>query len=250
MLYVTDGTKEGFLTAFLAAFSDADALLVSDQAVTQLPLTALPITIQPDLTRAEKAAKRLQQFDKHFLHDLDFLLRSGNENNLQIAFAYCKRLAEIKHPISSRLSEPAVYDAVALIRQVGFEIHRFHGFIRFMESASGALYAPFSPDNDICDLLVPHFRARLPEYPFVLHDVKRKKAAVYDGQHCFCAPLEKADILLSANELGWQSLWKEYYGAVNIPLRERLKQMRGYMPKRYWAFMPERQNPPENSKKD
>ena len=34
---------------------------------------------------------------------------------------------------------------------------------------------------------------------------------------------------------------KKYYAAVNIPSRERLAQMRGYMPARYWKFLPETQ---------
>ena len=120
-----------------------------------------------------------------------------------------------------------------------YEIHRLHGFVRFLESASGALYAPLSPDNDVVDLLVPHFRSRLPEFPFVLHDVKRKKAAVYDGKNTFLAPLEQAEVVLSASEQAWQTLWQRYYKSVNIPQRERLKQMKGYMPVRYWKFMPE-----------
>ena len=88
-------------------------------------------------------------------------------------------------------------------------------------------------------MLVPHFRGRFPEFPFLIHDVTRKKAAVYDGKNTFLAPLDRAEIILSADEERWQSLWKEYYKDVNSPERERLKQMRGYMPARYWKFMPE-----------
>ena len=69
--------------------------------------------------------------------------------------------------------------------------------------------------------------------------MKRKKAAVYDGEHSFTAPLQKAEILLSADEQDWRALWKNYYESVNIPSRERLKQMRGYMPVRYWKFLSE-----------
>ena len=141
------------------------------------------------------------------------------------------------------LSEEAVFHASEIIRRIGYEIHRFHGFIRFTETASGALYAPFSPDNDICDLLAPHFRARYPQFAFVLHDVTRKKAVVYDGKNTFLVPLDKADVLLSADEDSWQSLWKEYYQSVTGSARtsnQREKQMRGYMPVRYWQFLPER----------
>jgi len=202
------------------------------------------IDVPTDLPRAKRAEERLLSFDRDFDFDLDRLLRCGMDDKEQVAFRYFRFLAQEKRPVAKRLANPDVFTAVEYIKKVGYEIHRFHGFIRFMETESGALYAPFSPDNDICDLLLPHFRARLPQFPFVLHDVKRQKAAVYDGKNTFVAPLAQADILLSADENGWQNLWKKYYGAVNIPCRERLKQMRGYLPVRYWQFLPERQNLP------
>ncbi|MBR2646154.1 MAG: TIGR03915 family putative DNA repair protein [Clostridia bacterium] len=242
MVYVFDGTKNGFLTAFLAAYKDENALLTSKQ--TQLPLGERTLFIDTEPLRAEKAKNRLLCFDRDCMRDFDTLLRSGMDNNEQIAFRYFHTLTKEKRPIGKMLSNPDVFAAVECMRKVGFEVHRFHGFIRFMETASGALYAPFAPDNDICDLLAPHFRARLPQFPFVLHDTKRKKAAVYDGKNVFLAPLCDAEIMLSADENAWQALWKRYYAAVNIPSRERLRQMRGYMPARYWKFLPEKQDPP------
>ncbi len=240
MLYLFDGTKYGFLTAFTKAFSDGDALLCSKRV--QIPLGMGQVCVETDLDLAKQAENRLLSFDRDCIRDLDTLLRSGEENNEQIAFRYFRLLATEKVPISKRLADLDVFRAVELMKKVGHEIHKFHGFIRFMETKSGALYAPFSPDNDIADLLALHFRARLPQYPFVLHDVKRKKAAVCDGKNIFVAPLDRADVLLSTNERDWQGLWKKYYAAVNIPSRARLKQMRGYMPSRYWKFLTEIQN--------
>ncbi len=242
MVYLFDGSENGFFTACLAAFKDLYALVTSKQL--QLPLGQNPVFLITDHKKAEKAKARLSQFDKGILEELSLLLRAGDLDCEQTAFLYLRAVAKAKKPIRSQLQNPDVFHAVETLKKVRYEIHRFHGFIRFTETASGALYAPFAPDHDICDLLLPHFKARLPKYPFVLHDIKRKKAAVYDGEHCFCAPLEKADILLSANEESWQGLWKQYYQAVNIPSRERLKQMRGYMPARYWKFMPEKSDFP------
>ena len=242
MVYTFDGTKYGFLTVLLFAFHDTGAIVTSGQ--TQIPLGMATIDVPTDFARAKKAEERLLSFDSDCAFDLDRLLRCGMDDKEQVAFRYFRLLAQEKRPVSKRLANPDVFTAVEYIKKVSHEIHKLHGFIRFMETQSGALYAPFSPDNDICDLLLPHFRARLPQFPFVLHDVKRQKAAVYDGKNSFVAPLAQADILLSADENGWQSLWKKYYGAVNIPCRERLKQMRGYMPARYWKFLPERQETP------
>ncbi|MBO4940575.1 MAG: TIGR03915 family putative DNA repair protein [Clostridia bacterium] len=239
MLYFFDGTKEGFLSAFPVAFTDPNARLSSKK--TQLLLGETSVFIHTDNQKAARIAARLQTFDRYCMEDLDTLFRSGMENNEQIAFDYFRFLATVKRPVKKRLAEPAVFAAVECMKKVGLEIHHFHGFIRFMETESGALYAPFEPDNDIYDLLVPHFKARLPEYPFVIHDVKRQKAAIYDGKNVFTAPLTEANVLLSADETAWQTLWKDYYHAVNIPSRERLRQMRGFMPVRYWKFLPEKQ---------
>jgi probable DNA metabolism protein len=196
--------------------------------------------VETNKERAEKAENRLLAFDRDCMFDLDRLLRCGQADNEQTAFEYLRYLAQEKRPVGKQLAVPCVFKAVNYIKKVGTEIHQMHGFLRFMETESGALYAPFSPDNDICDLLVPHFRARLPQFPFVLHDVVRKKAAVYDGKNVFVAPLEQADVLISADEQAWQELWKQYYHSVTIPSRERLRQMRGYMPTRYWKFLPEK----------
>ncbi len=237
MIYFYDGTKEGFLTAFLQAFTDENAIISSRSA--QIPLGATPVFVQTDEERAKRAETRLCTFDKNSPRELSFLLRSGEDGAEQTAFSYFRLLAKHKKPVSQMLTEEAVFQAMEIVKRVAFEIHRFHGFIRFTECAGGALYAPFAPDNDICDLLAPHFRARYPAFAFVIHDVKRKKAVVYDGKNTFIAPLPEAEIVLSANEDQWQSLWKEYYNSVNIPSRERKKQMRGYMPARYWQFLPE-----------
>ena len=242
MLYIFDGTKLGFLTAFVKAFTDENAVVTSKQ--TQLLLGQEPISVVSDEKISAKAAERLTSFDRHAMEDLDTLLRSGMENNEQIAFRYFRLMATLKRPVGKRLAEPDVFHAVEYIKKVSLEVHHFHGFVRFMETESGALYAPIEPDNDICDLLVPHFKARLPEYPFVIHDVRRQKAAVYDGKNTFNAYLPHANVLICASEQEWQSLWKNYYHAVNIPSRERLKQMKGYMPVRYWKYMPEKQEPP------
>ena len=236
MIYLYDGTVDGFLTAFVTAYSDGEAMLSSGG---QLPLGTEAVNITTDPEKAEKAKKRLLSFDKRIMHDLSFLLRSGDIDKDEVAFGYFKLLAEKKRPVHEMFSREEVRRADECIRRVGLEIHRMHGFIRFLETQSGALYAAFSPDNDIADLLVPHFRARLPHFPFVIHDVKRKKAAVWDTENTFLAPLDKAEVLISTDEHGWQNLWKQYYQSVNIPSRERLKQMRGYLPVRYMKFMSE-----------
>lgn len=239
MIYFFDGSEEGFLSAFPVAFRDEAATVTSRNA--QMTLGQTCTFVPTDHVRAERARQRLLSFDGKCMSDLNFLLRSGDAAAENVAFRYFRLLARKKSPVRRMLADGDVIAATECIRRVTYEVHRMHGFLRFMESASGALYAPVSPDHDIVDLLVPHFRARLSKIPFVIHDVGRKKAAVCDGTHTFCVPLEKADVVLSADEAGWQALWKQYYADVDIPERRRIRQMRGYLPVRYWKFLPEKQ---------
>lgn len=238
MLYLFDGTENGFLTAFIHAYRDENAVVSAREL--QIPIGETPVYVQTDEHLAQKARARFCELDKKCLKELALLLRSGENDCAQTAFAYLRSIARAGRATRRNLANVDVFKAVQTLRRIGLEIHRFHGFIRFIQTASGALYAPFSPDHDICDLLLPHFKARFPEYPFVLHDVKRKKAAVYDGKNVFVAPLADASIVVDGDENAWQALFKRYYQAVNIPSRERLKQMRGYLPKRYEIFMPEK----------
>ena len=241
MVYFYDGTKYGFLTAFLQAFTDKSAMLFSG-AFTQLPLGQAVWQVDTDEKLAKKAETRLLSFDNGCINELALLLRAKEKNGEQIAFNYLCFLATCKRPVREELTEKCVFDAQTLLKKIRLEIHRLHGFIRFMQTENGVLYAPFSPDYDVCDLLLPHFRARLTDIPLVLHDVFRKKACFYDGKTAFVAPLDKTDVLLSNDETAWQTLFQKYYQAVNIPERERLKQMNGYMPKRYQKFMTELEN--------
>lgn len=237
MIWFFDGSKDAFLTAFLLAFRDEHAMISSGNH--QLALGQESVFVRADAEKARRCEARLKELDAKCMRELDLLLRSGEEEAAQIAFNYFRLIASHGGPVRGMLADDAVAKAAECMRRVTFEAHRLKGFVRFLEGESGALYAPVSPDHDIVDLLLPHFRGRMPEIPFVLHDVRRGKAAVWDGAHAFLAPLERAEIVLAADEEGWQALWKQYYRSVNIPSRRRLKQMKGYMPVRYWKFMPE-----------
>lgn len=234
MIYLTDGTRDGFLTAFLAAWGDEEALLLPKD---ERPLGPC-VEVVPDPQKAQRALCRFQELDGGCVREMDRLLRCRDEG-IQTAFRYLLLIAKRGGPVRGMLSHPDVLKAEQALRRVAHEIDRMKGFVRFSESASGTLYAPLSPDNDIVDILARHFSKRLPEYPFVLHDVKRKKAAVWDGEHLFLAPLQQAEVILSADEEGWQKLWKTYFSAVNIPSRKRIRQQNGYLPKRYRKFMTE-----------
>ena len=118
MIYFYDGSKEAFLTAFLIAFSDDDAVLTSGNK--QIGLGQQTVFVRADKARARRAEERFLQLDKKSMHDLDTLLRSGAENKDTVAYQYMKMIAARGMPVREMLAEDAICAAAECMRRVGF----------------------------------------------------------------------------------------------------------------------------------
>lgn len=238
-IFVTDGGSDSFFTAVFEAYKESECGITSDSNV-QMSFDSEVVNVDCDLEKCERVQRGIEKYDKNAIDDILIVLRSCDSLKEQIAFEYIKRLMEHKSPIYKAYNLPEVIVFNELKRKVTYEIHRFTGFLRFMESDSGAFYAPYSPDNDITDLLMPHFAERFKTERFIIHDVRRKIAGIYDGHEWIMSYAGEAEIYLSEYERVFQTLWKKYYKAVNIKERPHEKQMKGYMPVRYWKFLPEK----------
>lgn len=241
-LYLTDGSEEGFYTAAFSACTDKDCVVTSARNI-QLAADAVPVEVRTDGERCERVRRFLRRYDARALSELSLLLRRGSAAKEMTALGYLRLIVQKRAPVRDMLSHPAVFEAMSEIKKVTQEAHRLKGFLRFMECANGIFYAPFEADNDVLGLIAPHFARRFGAMPFAIHDVARQKAMLSDGKRCLLVHTEnKVDIPLSDGEQTMQALWKEYYAAVNIAQRPHEKQMKGYMPVRYWKFLPEKQD--------
>lgn len=178
MIYLTEETRDGVLTALLAAWGDEEALLLPKD---ERPLGPC-VEVVPDPQKAQRALCRFQELDGGCVREIDRLLRCGGEGHMQTAFRYLLLIAKRGGPVRGMLSHPDVLKAEQALRRVAHEIDRMKGFVRFSESASGALYAPLSPDNDIVDILARHFSKRLPEYPLFFTTSSAKKQPCGTGR--------------------------------------------------------------------
>lgn len=238
-IYLTDGTEECFYTAVFDAYKDTGAEITSDGNI-QLGLDYEVICVAPDGEKCGRVKAALLKYDGQAVNDIKMCLKSGDGQKEQAAFLYIKKLLELKRPISTAFNLAEVVLFCDIKGRVGYEAHKMSGFLRFAESESGEFYAPYSPDNDITELLMPHFAARFSDRKFVIHDVKRGIAGLYNGKKWVIIRTAGAAVCLSENEKEFRELWKKYYAAVNIKERPHEKQMRGYMPARYWKFLPEK----------
>ncbi|MCI9407223.1 MAG: DUF4130 domain-containing protein [Clostridia bacterium] len=238
-IFITDGSPEGFFTAVFDAFNQKDATITSDTHV-QLALDSEVIRVIPDAGKSGRVLRGIYNCDRYAAEEISLVLRSCDPLKEQIVFEYIKKLMQIKFPIRKRLSLSEVIRFNEISYKVTGETHRLKGLLRFMECAGGVLYAPYSPDNNITDLLMAHFAERLKSEKFVIHDLNRKIAGMYDGREWIMGYAGEADIYLSEQEKAFESLWKKYYKAVDIKERPHEKQMKRSMPVRYWKFLPEK----------
>lgn len=237
--FIVDGSEDCFYTAVFTAYNNRDCIITSERSV-QLGLDLSVVEVNTDAEKARRVRAKLNALDKEAEYEVSLLLRSNDALKENVAFGYIKLIIEHGGAVRTMLANPTVIEMTEIRSRVHNEIHRLKGFLRFMENADGVMYAPYSPDNDITELLALHFAARFGNLRFVIHDVKRKIAALYDGEEIVMTSADDAEIYLSEYESYFENLWRQYYKSVNIAERPHEKQMRGYMPVRYWKFLPEK----------
>lgn len=247
--YFFDGTKNGLLTCIFESFYDRR---IPDDVTTECVQCGLLdeiVTIKTDNEKAERVYKCLKNCKtKYLVPDFNLTFRSGEKNRFKVLFDYLNVAISNKNiDVSKAFALPEIQAFTDLKNRIYTETHRFKGFLRFMETEKGFYYACYEPDNDITELLVPHFTARL-QSPFIIHDIKRNILALCDGKRYKI--LNGGDngvtVFMSESEEIFLDLWQQYYKSINIEERKNLRQMRNYMPERYWKNLSEKQEKTED----
>lgn len=247
--YFFDGTKNGLLTCIFESFYDRR---IPDDVTTECVQCGLLdeiVTIKTDNEKAERVYKCLNNCKtKYLVSDFNLTFRSGEKSRFKVLLDYLNVAISNKNiDVSKAFALPEIQAFTDLKNRIYTETHRFKGFLRFMETEKGFYYACYEPDNDITELLVPHFTARL-QSPFIIHDIKRNILALCDGKRYKI--LNGGDngvtVFMSESEEIFLDLWQQYYKSINIEERKNLRQMRNYMPERYWKNLSEKQEKTED----
>ena len=122
-------------------------------------------------------------------------------------------------------------------REVGSEIHRMMGLIRFDETADGDLVARPKLFHHTADILLRKFQLRYP--------LRRLVFLLPDGALCCeqgrISHMEMQDLppaLLNPTD-EFASLWETYYRSQYIPARKNIRLASHFIPKKYWDWLPE-----------
>lgn len=241
-VFIYDGSVVGLLSCVFFSYSNKIKPDFIYTDAVQYSTFDITYDIASDEIKAERVERKLKKIcGNGITKTIADALRYKDDCKHKIVFDYVCEIIDTNSSLRENFINAKSRDFIFMLDKIYFEVHRFTGFIRFMETVEGILYAPFEPDNDIVDLLLPHFAARYGEIPFILHDVKRNKVSMSNGkQRKTVRCTQPITIYLSENETNFVNLWKTYYKSVNIVSRKNLKQMKSYMPVRYNKYAMEK----------
>ena len=145
----------------------------------------------------------------------------------------------------SHLAEPSVNSVIKAAKKTLAEAHKLKGLLRFRQIRS-ILYGPYFSKNFVLPNLGRHFRKRLPNQQWLLHDTEHKTGLFYNGKILRQAFFDDKKALelekiykQSGLEDNFEILWKKYFNTVAIKERNNPKLQQSFMPKQYWRFIPE-----------
>lgn len=240
MLWLYDGSFEGFLCALHRSYMHKciPEFLTSDRA--KLDLLSEPVTIETDLGVAKKVSKSISKhFPKHIIERIYHVFLCDDVAREKELLLYI-RMGFKALVLLEDLSHPVVYTIEQYQKRIFSTIHKMYAFTRFEMLEDGLLYAKIVPPRNVLPLLGKHFVKRLGAERFIIHDISRGWIVVYNGigleMH---AVLDASEPVLHDREQEFQNLWKTFFNTVSIESRKNYKVQRNFVPLLYRGLMTE-----------
>lgn len=234
---IYDDSFEGILTCLYYHAKKNVAGITHDS--TQKNLFDNYFFIKANIDKAQRMYSFLnKRYGKEFVRDI-YYCQLSNDTYKGLAILKYFDLAKILgKSVVNAFSHPLANPLKALVHKVSMEKHRFHGLIRFSNYAS-FLLAKYEPDHNITELIMPHFSDRLKEEHFVIYDISRSLAGVYNTKNWHIKNETNINFNVLSNNDDFEILWREYFQSASINDRHNKKVQKQYMPRRYWKHLTE-----------
>ncbi|MHC1721285.1 MAG: TIGR03915 family putative DNA repair protein [Clostridiaceae bacterium] len=257
--YIYDGTFEGLLTCIYEAYyrHENPMFILSAKKYTESIRNTLfsllqntddcwvSVEIQTDLMKAEKVYNAIEnKISEDAIETIYHVFLSEIPNFEIMTLDYVHFGFRVGRDLNKCMQDKIVMDMLKTERKVVFEVHRMEGFLRFEEKPD-FFYAAYEPDYNITSLVTPHFVERFPGQNFIIHDIKRQIASVYNKRNWYVTEMPSgSDLALVSEkkEIYYSDLWRGYFDWASIEERKNLKNQKRQMPKRYWKHLTEVEN--------
>lgn len=201
--------------------------------------------VHVDTDKAEKVITSIRKkLSEHIYEEVYKAALSQDRFRADKIYRFLIYAFAVGRKVMDMLQIPAVNDLFQMNRHLAREHNHMLGFTRFSRMKEGILLARIGPKNDITVLLAAHFADRMPDENWIIYDVHRKKAAVYQ--------VGKGWVLVRADSKEWQSrleqatdeadfenLWKVFCQSIGIEERRNRRCQMTMLPLRFRPYMTE-----------
>ena len=240
---IYDGTFEGLLTAIFYGYTYKEEIKITNNKNYLPSLLDKPIYIKTEEDKFNRVYKSiLNKLSNTVLEKIYYVYLSEVNNSENIIMKYVKLCYKYGVNINLAKNNNIIIFIDKYSKKVIKEAHNFTGFVRFKEFAPLSFYSAIEPDHNILPLLIGHFVKRFQDQNFIIHDLKREEAIIYNKESVVISnlPKEKYKTFMSnCKNDEFENLWKTFFKATDIKERKNLRLQCQLMPKRYWKHMTE-----------
>jgi len=233
--YIYDGSFDGFLSVVYACYYYKKPQSIEREDSYTFDIFYEDKIIESDTIKSNKVSMAiLQKISKDTLiHVYQGFLSEGQGIELKL-FKYIQLGFRLGSNVNDFLTDEIVNEVQKHSRKVANEAHKFLGLVRFQEF-NNILYSAIEPTYNILELIGNHFKDRLTNEKWVIHDVKRKIGIVYNDKEWVMRDLKFQKLEShDKEELFYENLWKVFHKSVTIKERSNEKLQMQHMPKKYW----------------
>lgn len=242
LVYLHDGTLEGFFSAVFATYVHHEhPCNIVERGHLQLGLTQ---GVREVTTRQDHAMRvhdgLIDKLGAHEYERVKIGFLSDAEDKGGIVYRYIAYSMYAGSWAARDHTHPDVADFDRVWQQVYNERHRMLQFTRFSEAANGVYCAKIAPNANVVPLVMGHFAARFNTQPFLIFDEVHHVAGVSRDGRWWLVPTEHFELgPLAAGEAQVHDLWKRFYDAICNEERRNPRLRMSFMPKRLWGNLVE-----------
>jgi probable DNA metabolism protein len=244
MIYVYDGTWDGLMCLIHRTAQDRaepEAIIRPSDAELGVLFDTTAVENDPKIAEATAAVLKKRVSNRAFSHAWFALLSCDRGGYGNVDIALWRMLAKVWEggkTMEAHLADESVHLVRKAALRTESEYNKLLGVVRFKD-IGGVFYAALEPDCDVLTLLADHFCARLPDRGWILHDLRREKAVLYNGKTWALAHMPPDFHPPASEDDACANLWREFYRSTTTLQRLNYKAQRGHMPKKYWKHLTE-----------
>ena len=253
-IYSYDGTFEGFLTCVFESYSrKAFPVDIFPRKEEQKNIFATKQDIVSDPIKAERVWKGILKKLSDRNKQIVFYAFLSEEQGIEMKiYRFVRRLFSTSFNIETDFSDSDVLLLVQLAQKVKKEAMRMLQFVRFQHTSDGLYFCAIEPRYDVIPMVINHFQKRFTDQRWLLYDLKRNYGIIHGNEKVEEVVLSNKNFnalngkvnqcIMDESEEFYRKLWQSYFTHINIEERKNLRLQRQHMPRRFWKYLPEKQN--------